>query len=106
MKIAVSSTGNSKESLLSSQFGRCPYFAIYDTENLKYEIITNNAHDLPNGAGPKAVECIATIGAEVIITGHVGDKAEAALNSAKIKMETGYKNDITIEEAVSQYLNK
>ncbi len=34
MKIAITSEGNSLNSLIDPRFGRCAFFAIYDTDTL------------------------------------------------------------------------
>lgn len=37
MKVAITATGNSLDAKLDSRFGRCSYFAIYDTEKKAVE---------------------------------------------------------------------
>ncbi len=41
MKIAITSEGNTLNSQIDSRFGRCSYFAIYDTETKATEFVLN-----------------------------------------------------------------
>lgn len=104
MKLAVTSTGNSPESGMCEKFGRCKFFVIYDTETNNYEAISNFGETMNSGAGPKAAEMILMKEVEVLLTGHVGDKAEEALNKAGIKIVTGYTNILRVKDVVNQYL--
>ncbi len=106
MKIAITSTGGSMDSLISEQFGRCQYFLIVDSETMKFEAISNQAEQMQSGAGPKAAELIIKNGAEVLLTGHVGDKAEEALKKGKIKIVVGLKGNLKINDALNNYLAK
>ncbi|MBA4312353.1 MAG: dinitrogenase iron-molybdenum cofactor biosynthesis protein [Chlorobiaceae bacterium] len=106
MKIAVTSTGGSMDALVSEQFGRCQYFLIIDSETMKFEAVSNLGEQIQSGAGPKAAELIINKGAQVLLTGHVGDKAEDALNKSGIKIVAGYKNTIKVKDAVENYLSK
>lgn len=41
MKIAIASSGNSSESVISMFFARCEYFAIYDTNTTILKFVEN-----------------------------------------------------------------
>lgn len=45
MKIAITSSGNSMDASIDNRFGRCSYFAFYDTETLDIEFIPNPNKD-------------------------------------------------------------
>lgn len=51
MKIAVSATGNGLDAPFSPLFGRCPVFAVVDTETMAFENIPNQAMAAAGGAG-------------------------------------------------------
>ena len=51
MKIAISATGQHKESLLDRRFGRCNYFQIFNTETGDYKVISNNGVSSGGGTG-------------------------------------------------------
>jgi predicted Fe-Mo cluster-binding NifX family protein len=106
MKIAITSTGGSMDSLVSEQFGRCQYFIIVDSDTMKFEAISNLGEQMQSGAGPKAAELIINKGAEVLLTGHVGDKAEAALKKTDIIVIDGLKGNLKVKDAVNGFLAK
>ena len=103
MKVAVSATGGSLDSLVSEKFGRCEYFLIVDADTMKFEAISNLGSKMESGAGPKAAETIINKGAEIVLTGSVGNKAETVLNAANIKIVTGIAGNIKVRDAVSNY---
>lgn len=105
-KIAVTSTGGSMEALVSEQFGRCQYFIIVDPTTMKFEAVSNLGEQMQSGAGPKAAELIINKGATAVLTGHVGDKAEAALKNGNVKIVDGFKGTIKVKDAVNNYLSK
>lgn len=105
-KIAVTSTGGSMDALVSEEFGRCQYFIIVDSETGKFEAVSNLGEQMQSGAGPKAAELIIRKGAGVLLTGHVGDKAEEALRKGGIKIVDGFKRTLKVKDAVNGYLSK
>jgi len=104
MKIAVSAAGDSMNAHVSEQFGRCPYFVIFDSETLKYEPFLNPGKDMSGGAGPEAVRLISSKGSEIVLTSAVGPNAKDALGAAEIIVVSGFNSDMTIQEAVNKYL--
>jgi len=103
MKIAVTSTGGSLDALVNEQFGRCPYFIIYDTETKKFEAISNLGEQMQSGAGPKAASILINKNVEVLLTGHVGDKAGQVLNKAKIKILEGFNESTKVKDAIANF---
>ncbi len=90
MKIAVSVTGTEKESAVDPRFGRAAGFLIYDTGTEIWEAVENRqAKDAAHGAGIQAAETVCRQGVEVVITGHVGPKAEAVLSGGGVKVYGG-----------------
>lgn len=106
MKIAVTSLGDNLNSNLSEKFGRCPYFIIYNTEDKSFISLQNEGINLQSAAGPKAAETIINENVDVLLTGHIGDKAENVLQRSKIKLVTGYKENLSIMEAINNYINQ
>ncbi|HRY31660.1 MAG TPA: NifB/NifX family molybdenum-iron cluster-binding protein [Bacteroidales bacterium] len=86
MKIAITATGNSLESTLDERFGRCSYFVIYDTRSNETEFIANPNREAVNGAGPSAVQLIASRGVGKIVAMHFGSKIIDLLESLHIQM--------------------
>lgn len=104
MKIAVTSTGGSLDALVSEKFGRCQYFLIIDSDTMKFEAVSNLGEQMQNNAGPKAAELIINKGAEVLLSGHVGDKAENTLRKAGIKIVNGFTGNEKVKDALNNYL--
>ena len=74
MKIAITSTGSSPESSIDPRFGRCAFFVFYDTETGSTEYVPNAAREAEEGAGPQAVQLVASRGVKKIISGEFGVK--------------------------------
>jgi predicted Fe-Mo cluster-binding NifX family protein len=106
MKLAITSTGNSLESAMCEKFGRCKFLIIYESETKNYEAIENFAKTMNSGAGPKVAEMILMKEVEVLLTGHVGDKAEEVLNKSGIKIVTGFTNQLRVKDVVEKYLTE
>lgn len=86
MKIAITCTGEELDSVLDKRFGRCAYFALYDTLSKETVFVENTAKNAEEGAGPAAVQLIASYGVEKIISGEFGFKIKALLSDLKIQM--------------------
>lgn len=106
MKIAVTANGGSMEAQVSEKFGRCSYFIIYDTETKKFEAVSNLGEQMSSGAGPKAAELIISKDTNVLLSGHIGDKAEAVLSRTGIKIIKDYTSASTVKDAIDAYINK
>ena len=106
MLVAITSTGDTLDSLVNERFGRCQYFLIIDPDTMKFEAIPNPAEQAQGGAGPKAAEIIINKGVTILLTGHVGDKAEEALKRGNIKIIDGLTGNQKIKDAVNNYLSK
>ncbi|WP_099188808.1 NifB/NifX family molybdenum-iron cluster-binding protein [Tepidibacter mesophilus] len=103
MKLCISSITNKENSQADSRFGRCPYFAIYNTENNTFEFIENSGITSPQGAGIAAAQQIADQKVEAVITGNMGPNAMKIIDAAGIKT---YKiNNETIKDAVKLYID-
>jgi len=86
MKVCITSNGNTLESKLDERFGRCAFFVIYDTESKATEFIPNPHKDVESGAGPAAVQLVASRGVSKIVAGEFGMKIKSLLDSLKIQM--------------------
>jgi len=86
MKVAISVTKAGNDATLEMRFGRCPYFAVYDSDTQAYEWFENSGIKAASGAGTGASQALLDRGVEVVISGQFGPKAAQILNSAKVKM--------------------
>lgn len=91
MEAAISSTGRGLDSPVDARFGRARYFVIVDTETRRVLRVIDNQHnaDAQAGAGVSSAQQICAAGAEVVLTGNVGPKAQQVLEAAGIRIHTG-----------------
>lgn len=99
MKIAISSIGDTVESKVDPRFGRCSYFAIYDSVSKSTSFIINPNKDVEEGAGPASVQFVANYGVTKVIAGEFGSKIKSLLNDLNIQM-IAVKDDKTISEII------
>jgi len=102
MKICISSTSNDKNALVDKRFGRCPYFAIYDTDTNDFSFIENSAVNEAQGAGLSASQNIIDKKVDAVITGNVGPNAMKILSAANIAIYQFTGN--TVEQQVRFFL--
>ncbi len=102
MKIVVTAQGAEMESPVDPRFGRAKYFVLVDTDTGQHQA-HDNAQNLnaAQGAGIQAAQTVAQLGAETVLTGHVGPKAFATLTAANIAVHTGASG--TVKEAIEQF---
>ncbi len=101
MKVAVSSTGSAPDSPLNPRFGRCDYFIIVDTDDMRFEAFKNDNAELSSGAGIQSASFIADKGVVAVLTGNCGPKAAQVFSAANINVFTGYSG--TVREVVAQF---
>lgn len=101
MKIAISSSGKETSSLLDPRFGRCAFFALYDSKEEKWSYLPNPGAMEGSGAGVKAAQFLFEQKVDVILTGDLGPNASRILNAAGVKVYA--LPEVTLEEALKQY---
>lgn len=85
MKIAVPVADKRKDAEIA-EFGRAPYFAIIEGENVSF--LKNPGSEAASGAGVKASQFVISEGVEkVILKKPAGPHASSALEQAGIKVE-------------------
>ena len=100
MKVAITSTGSSPEAKLDSHFGRCSFFAIYDTETSDTEYIPNMYRENIEGCGPHSVQFVASKGVKKIVSGEFGAKVKAVSDSFQIQLILLKDQEKTINEII------
>lgn len=105
MKIAISASGDTIQSVMDQRFGRCPYFCVYDNESKEYAFHKNPACEAQSGAGPLAVQFLAKIGVGKIVAAEFGGKVKPVLEDLKIQMIIMNQEGRSMEEIVT-LLNK
>jgi predicted Fe-Mo cluster-binding NifX family protein len=102
MKLAVTSQGGTLQSPLDPRFGRAKLFILLDTETGAFSVVDNSVNlNAAQGAGIQAAKKIVELGADALITGHVGPKAFSTLQAGKIKIYAGATG--TVADAVQQF---
>ena len=102
MKVAISVTKAGEGAGLEMRFGRCPYFAVYDSETKEYEWFENSGIKAASGAGTGASQALLDRGVEVVISGQFGPKAAQVLGAAKVRMLLG-SPDLPIAEVITKW---
>jgi len=101
MKVVVTAQGNTLQSPVDPRFGRARYFLLVDTDTGQFTVHDNTQNlNVPQGAGIQSAQTVSRLGAEAVLTGHVGPKAFATLQAAGITVYTGASG--TVEEAIEQ----
>ena len=103
MKIVVTSTGNSLESVVDPRFGRCSIFIVVDTDTMNHNAVPNSGISAQHGAGIGAAQSVTSLGAKAVLTGHVGPNAHMALSAAGVEVYTGASG--TVKNAVKMFKN-
>ena len=99
MKVAITSSGDTTSAQLDQRFGRCAYFAFYDTDSKNINFVKNPNKDAAEGAGPASVAMVANEKVSKIISGEFGFKIKSMLNDLNIQMVM-IKEDKTIQEII------
>jgi predicted Fe-Mo cluster-binding NifX family protein len=102
MKIVITSEAASLQSPVDLRFGRAKHFILVDTETGEFSAHDNTQHlNAPQGAGIQAAQAVSRLGADALLTGHVGPKAFTTLQAANIAIYTGITG--TVENAIKHF---
>ncbi len=102
MKIAISSQGETLDSMVDPRFGRAKGFLVYDLATETTEYASNDQNlNIAQGAGIQTAQNVAKTGAQAVITGNIGPKAFSALNQGNIAMYL-FTNG-TVADAIEAY---
>lgn len=102
MKMIITALNDNLEAQVDPRFGRAAYFILYNTEDGEFTVHSNQQNlNAAQGAGIQAAQIVARLKPELVITGHVGPKAFATLNAARIKVYTGATG--TVKESVDLF---
>ena len=104
MKIAISSDGDTVESIIDQRFGRCKYFLIIEIDDnkiVKVDAIENKGAIQGHGAGIQAAQQIGELNIKAVITGNLGPNATDVLSKLSIK---AYHSDGIAKEAVEKFI--
>lgn len=103
MNIAISSAGQTMDSIVDMRFGRCSYFIICDPAGKETKTVQNKGQWSGGGAGIAAAQQLLDEKIDVILTGNLGPNAYELIQRAGGKAY--YCEEITIYEALEKYRN-
>ncbi len=102
MRIAVSAEGRMAESPVDPRFGRTKQFMVFDEEAGGWTILDNEQNfNAAQGAGIQSAARIVNANCGVLITGHCGPKAFAALSKVGVAVYTV--GEATVQDAIDLY---
>jgi predicted Fe-Mo cluster-binding NifX family protein len=102
MKLAVSALGTTLDDRVDERFGRAEYLLLVDATSLEVETVDNTANrNALQGSGIGAAEAVASRGATIVITGHLGPKAYTALGAAGVAGFEG--SGMTVRDAIGAW---
>jgi predicted Fe-Mo cluster-binding NifX family protein len=89
MKVAITTKGANLGCMIDTRFGRAEHILIVDTQSGVCDVHDNSSTtDASSGAGVRTGKAVADLGAEAVITGHVGPKAFQVLHAAGVDVYT------------------
>ncbi len=95
MKIGLSSNGSTIKDVFASNFGRCSYFIIYDSNSKKIDTAyPNTAQNAAGGAGIQAAQSMLNNEVDAVIAPQMGPNAWNVLKGANIKVYSGITGSI------------
>ena len=104
MRVAITADVNDENAPVSMIFGRCPYYAIYDTSTDRLEFVPNPGGMMARGAGVQAGQFLIEQRVQMVITGGVvGPNAGMVLAQAGIQVINSFRG--TVKDAI-EYLKK
>jgi predicted Fe-Mo cluster-binding NifX family protein len=106
MKIALTATGTTWDSIIDPRFGRAENIVLYDEESQKMNVIDNSTvKNEAYGAGTATAQRIFELKPDVLITGNgPGRNASDAFKHLKIKIFVNA-YDMTLRQAYEHYKN-
>jgi predicted Fe-Mo cluster-binding NifX family protein len=102
MLVVVTSQGTSLDDPVDPRFGRATHFVLVDTDTGEFSGHDNTQNlQASQGAGIQAAQAVARLGANAVLTGHVGPKAFATLRAGHVVVYTGVTG--TVREALDKF---
>ena len=100
---AISSAGKTEKSFMDLRFEKCDNIVIFNVTTNQYSIFENPFKDTENN-GIQLVEYLKEHGITGIITGEVGPKVSALLESEKLQLILLHEERIKIEEIMDRIM--
>lgn len=98
MKVAVSASGDTLDTMVDPRFGRCEYYIFVDSEEDSVKIVKNPAAAAGGGAGVQAAQFVTGQEVDGVVTGNVGPNAFEVFAAADVPVYTV--SGVTVRQAV------
>jgi predicted Fe-Mo cluster-binding NifX family protein len=98
---AISSTGKTEKSFMDLRFGKCENVVIFNVTKNQYSVIENPYKESEN-SGLQLVEFLKEHGVTSIITGEIGPKVSALLETEKLQLILLHEEKIKIDEIMDR----
>ena len=105
MRIAIPSSEDSHESLISNNLGRSLFIGIYDEDTKSYSFFENTGYKIQDGSGLKAAEIIIQNKADVLLTMEIGSKAYSVLLKEHVNIHL-ISSGNTVKSIINKFLKK
>ena len=103
MKVAITSTGNNLKAKLDNRFGRCEYFAFYNTDDHSVEFVPNPHKNNVKSAGEESVKLIASKGVQKVVSGEFGIKVKNQADQLRLQLILLEETSKTIDELIQMF---
>jgi predicted Fe-Mo cluster-binding NifX family protein len=98
---AITSAGKTEKSFMDLRFGKCENVVIFNVSTNQYSIVENPFKEVENG-GIQLVEFLKEQGVTSIITGEIGPKVSALLETEKLQLILLHEEKIKIDEIMDK----
>ncbi len=102
MTVCITAQAPGLDAPVEPRFAHAPFFIFIDIETGEVHSVANALCGGPGGARPRVVQFIAEYGAEVLITGQLGENTERALQAAGIPAYA-FTGERTVDEALRAF---
>ncbi|MEI6127528.1 MAG: NifB/NifX family molybdenum-iron cluster-binding protein [Pseudomonadota bacterium] len=99
--VAVAVMGPGLSYSVADQFGRSPYFIMYDQGPNSYRILTNPGVNRPSGRGVQAAQTLVDAGASSVIAGSFSPEALQMLHTLRVTVYSGVSGQV--QNVISLY---
>lgn len=103
MRVVITARGDGSSAKFDPTFGRCGFFALFDSEDGYIGSYENKAAQEASGAGKAAARFVSGLGCRTIVTGHLGPNA--AMAAKQLGFDVYYGSFEGISDAFSKLMS-
>lgn len=102
MIVVIASSNNTPEATLDSRFGRCAFFAVYDSLSNQTQFHINPYKDADDWAGKSSVQWMKDHHAQMVIAAEMGEKIKPLLDKLQIQIVIPDNPELLISEIIEK----